>query len=239
MKIKRVSDATSRSFKMRLCHVSDTHGGFPRLFGRYDAVLHTGDFFPNSQWVRVGDKVKEAEYQLQWLKDNISNLKQQLQGHPYFFILGNHDFVSPEKVEEVLLDTGVLAFNLTDKFVLYNGVTFYGFPYIPAIGGNHWNYEREIPEMQVEVDKMVGVLNLNQIDVLACHAPISNCLDLSLSNQVLGSGVIAHALNYKIKTEMLPKYYCHGHIHEANGLTTRNGILISNAATTFHIIEVG
>lgn len=223
---------------MRLCHVSDTHGGFPRLHGRYDAIIHTGDFFPNSHWVVIGDKQKEASFQLQWLKDNISALKQQLQGHPYFFVLGNHDFVPAPEVEELLLDNGVLAFDLTNKFVTYGMVNFYGFPYVPAIGGNRWNYEKEIPEMQIEADKMVDVLNATYVDVLACHAPIHKCLDLSYGNEILGSSVIANALDYKIKPEMLPAIYLHGHIHEAHGLTIRNGMLVSNAAITYQIIEL-
>ena len=75
MKIKRVSDKFARSFRMRLCHVSDTHGHFPRLYGRYDCVLHTGDFFPNSHHVSAGNKIQEANFQMQWLKDNINEMK--------------------------------------------------------------------------------------------------------------------------------------------------------------------
>jgi hypothetical protein len=56
MKIKRVSDQISRNFKLRLLHISDTHGRFPDLYGRFDAVLHTGDFFPNSMAQYNGDK---------------------------------------------------------------------------------------------------------------------------------------------------------------------------------------
>lgn len=223
---------------MRLCHVSDTHGGFPRLHGKYDAVIHTGDFFPNSQHVMSGNKVQEAVYQMEWLKSNVSNLKAQLQGHPFLFVLGNHDFASPEMIEEFLKSENVAAINLTNKLVIHDMVAFYGFPYVPAIGGNHWNYEREQPEMMDEVDKMVEVLNRSYVDVLACHAPIYQCLDLSYGNQVLGSAVIANALDYKVSKEMMPSFYLHGHIHEAHGLTIRNNMFVSNAATTYQIIEV-
>lgn len=223
---------------MRLCHVSDTHGGFPRLHGKYDGVIHTGDFFPNSQHVMTGNKVQEAVYQMEWLKSNVSNLKAQLQGHPFFFVLGNHDFASPEMIESFLKSEGVKAFNLVDKKVFYEGVNFYGFPYVPAIGGNVWNYEREIPEMQVEVDKMVQVLNESYVDVLACHAPIHKSLDLSYGNQILGSTVIANALDYKVSKDMQPSFYLCGHIHESHGITVRNGMVVSNAATTYQILEV-
>lgn len=238
MKIKRVSDVFARNFKMRMCHISDSHGGFPRLHGRYDAVIHTGDFFPNSHHVMTGNKTQEAVFQMRWLEDHVTELKQQLQGHPYLFIEGNHDFVSPEMVEQFLISEGVRAINLTDKIVSHEGVNFYGFPYIPAIGGNKWNYEREIPEMQVECDKMAAILNATYTDVLACHAPIHQCLDLSYGNMILGSSVIANTLDYKINRDMMPTTYLCGHIHESHGLSLRNGMLVSNAATTYQIIEV-
>jgi Icc-related predicted phosphoesterase len=223
---------------MRLCHVSDTHGGFPRLHGRYDAVIHTGDFFPNSHHVQVGNKVQEAVFQMKWLEDHVGELKQQLQGHTMLFVLGNHDFVHPEKMQAFLNSEGVAAVNITEQVVNHMGVNFYGFPYVPAIGGNMWNYEKEIPEMQVEVDKMVEVLNKTYVDVLACHAPLHKCLDLSYANLILGSTVIANALDYKLDEGMKPMAYLCGHIHEAHGLTLRNGMLVSNAAITYQIIEV-
>lgn len=238
MKIKRVSDALVRKFKMRLCHVSDTHGGFPRLHGRYDVVVHTGDLFPNSHHVMVGNKVQEAVFQMQWLENHISDFKQQLQGHPFLFVLGNHDFAHPAKMEALLNAEGIQAIDLTDKIVTYQGVNFYGFPYVPAIGGNTWNYERNVMEMQDEIDKLVPVLNSTYVDILACHAPIYQCLDLSYGNQILGNSVMANALDYKISKDMTPATYLCGHIHEAHGLSVRNGMLVSNAAVTYQIIEV-
>lgn len=237
MKIKRVSDVVVRSFKMRLCHLSDTHSGFPRLHGRYDAIVHTGDFFPNSQNVMLGKRKAEAEFQMKWLQTNIKDMKAQLQGHPYLFVLGNHDFVPSQEVEAFLVSEGIKAIDLTDKVVTFEGVNFYGFPYVPSINGM-WNYEREIPEMQVEVDKMVKTLNSTYVDVLACHAPPHKCLDLSYGNEILGSTVIANALDYQINKDMMPTTYLCGHIHEAHGLTVRNGMLVSNAAVTYQVIEV-
>lgn len=238
MKIKRVSDAFVRNFKMRLCHVSDTHGGFPRLHGKYDVVVHTGDFFPNSHNVMTGNKVQEAVFQMKWLEDHIHDLKQQLQGHTMLFVLGNHDFVHPEKMQALLNSEGVAAISLHDQIISHAGVNFYGFPYVPAIGGNTWNYEREHSAMMDEVDKMVPILNATYVDVLACHAPLNKCLDLSYGNQILGNAVMANAIDFKLSKEMVPTNYLCGHIHESHGLTLRGGMLVSNAATTYQIIEV-
>ena len=237
MKIKRVSDVTARNFKMRLCHVSDTHGNLPRLYGRYDVVVHTGDFFPNSHHVMQANKTREMEFQLQWLRDNEANFKGWLQGHTLLYVLGNHDFLHPELMSQELNGMGIKAINLTDNLVTFDSVTFFGFPYVPYIDGT-WNFERHLPEMQVEVDKMVEVLNKTYVDVLCCHSPPYKVLDLTIGNEVIGSTAIADALDYKISKDMLPPVYLCGHVHEAHGMASRNGLLVSNAAITRHIIEV-
>ena len=237
MKIRRISDQFVRNFKMRALHVSDTHGQLPRLYGRFDVVIHTGDLFPNSHHVMQGNRVAEALFQHQWLQDELASFKKWLGGHPFYYVPGNHDFLASALMEQELAAEGIKVHDLTDKLLTFEGVNFYGFPYVPAINGM-WNYEREIPEMQVEADKMVEELNKTYVDVLVCHAPLYKCLDLSMSNQLLGSTVISDALDYKVSKDMQPTHYLCGHIHEAHGVTIRNGMLVSNAATTQHIIEV-
>lgn len=223
---------------MRLMHISDTHGGFPKLHKPFDIIVHSGDFFPNSHALyNNGDKKAEAVFQSEWLCLNINNMKKWLQDSPFLFILGNHDFINPVIMENLLKSEGINAINLTEKVVTHEGVNFYGFPYIPYISGD-WNYECQIPEMQVEVNKMVAQLNEKYIDVLVCHAPIYGTLDLTWGNEAVGSTVIAEALDYKISKEMMPSYYLHGHIHENSGIMLRGNLLVSNAATTQHIIEL-
>jgi Icc-related predicted phosphoesterase len=235
-KIKRVSDATSRKFQKRICHVSDTHGGFPRLHGRYDVVVHTGDFFPNSHHV-FSNKNLEMAFQLQWLRDNIPNIKQWLNGHTLIYVPGNHDFLHPDMMEYELQNAGVKAFGIANRLLSFEGTTFFGFPYVPTIDGS-WNYERAVPEMHQECEKMAEVLNQTFVDVLCCHAPPYGCLDLTYGNEVIGSTVIATMLDYKVARDMLPPVLLCGHVHEANGLRIRNGQLVSNAATTYQVIEV-
>lgn len=238
MKIKRVSDATARTFKMRLCHVSDTHGHFPTLYGRFDVVVHSGDFFPNSAHLSTGNKQLEMAFQLDWLRQQAPTIKQWLRGHPFLFTLGNHDFLHADLVTMTLSEAGILnARCLHDRVVNHDGVSFYGFPYVPAINGR-WNYERELPEMQDEVDRMVKKLNAEKVDVLVCHAPLANALDLHMGNFHLGSTVITNALDYSLEKDKVPSHYLCGHIHEAAGVHVRNGMLVSNAAVTQHVIEL-
>lgn len=222
---------------MRLLHVSDTHGGLLPLYGRYDVVLHTGDFFPNSKAKLLNNRTLEMAYQLDWLRQQVPNIKQWLHGHPLLYVPGNHDFLHPDIMEHELRSHGMEVLSLTGKITTFQGVNFYGFPYVPTIDGS-WNYERDIPEMQQEVDKMVEQLNTTHVDVLACHSPPYKALDLTYGNDIMGSTVLANALDYKISRDMMPTVYCCGHCHEAHGMTTRNGLLISNAATTRHVIEV-
>jgi Icc-related predicted phosphoesterase len=225
---------------MRLIHVSDTHGGFPRLHGKYDCVVHTGDFFPDGPFFKNGTKAQIAVWQMKWLEDHIDDMKQQLQGHPYLFIEGNHDFVNPQMVEMFLNSEGIKAIDLIDKIVNHEGINFYGFPYVPAINGQ-FNYEREIPEMQQEMDKMIAAITSTYstyVDVWVCHAPPHQTLDLSHGNMILGSSVIATALDYQIPEEKMPTHYLCGHIHDSHGITMRKDVLVSNAATTYHILEL-
>lgn len=221
----------------RLCHVSDTHGQFVPMFGRYDIVVHSGDFFPdppgNPQF-----KAQVGLWQLDWLQANLPVMKKWLNGSPFLFTLGNHDWAYPPMMEKILNDNGIKAICLHDEVVDFDDIHFYGFPYVPAINGQY-NYEREVPEMQIEVKKMVdSINNADYVDVMVCHAPPYQNLDYDISGQVLGSRVIANALDYEIWADKMPSYYLCGHIHSGNGITMRDKILISNAARSKHIIEI-
>ena len=237
MKVRKMSDPVVRNWRLRMMHVSDTHGGFPRLLGRFDCVLHTGDFFPNSQHCLLADKSKEMKFQLQWLRDNINDIRLWLGGRPLLYVPGNHDFLHQNAMEFELQSAGIEAYGIADRLFKFGDVNFYGFPYVPTINGN-WNYEREIPEMQKEADQMLAILNAVKVDVLACHCPPYKCLDLSYGNEILGSSVLSNMLDYGLAADKIPSIYCCGHIHEAHGLKVRNGVLVSNAATTYQIVEV-
>jgi len=222
--------------KLRICHVSDTHGRLPVLYGRFDCVVHSGDFFPNSEYV-FESKHSEMIWQLEWLRNCAPNIKSWLQGRPLFITFGNHDFLDADLIIEVLVKEGINAQSLHDKHVEFNGFTFYGFPYVPFISGK-WNYERELPEMQIEVNRMVKDLNNRKADILVCHSPLYNSLDLTIANQKMGSTIISAALNLQIKQENLPSHYLCGHCHEGNGISMIDKMLVSNAATTQHILEI-
>lgn len=223
---------------MRILHWSDNHGHIPSSFhGKYDVNLNTGDFFPNSHWLGQGEIAKEQRFQLQWLRDNVHYLKEKLQGHPFLYIPGNHCMLPANLMEFELQAAGIEAYSLTDRIFTFKGVNFYGHPYVPYIDGG-FNYERKLPEMQEEVNKMVTLLNSIYVDVLACHCPPYGCLDLAFTNTRYGCTCLANALDYKISKDMIPQVLLCGHVHDPCAVTMRNGLLVSNAATTQHIIEI-
>lgn len=231
---------------LRICHNSDNHGNFPVLYGKFSAVLNSGDFFPNSE--RCGNKPYEMEFQLNWLRNNIENgkFKEWLGNCPFLYVPGNHDFLPHYVMEEELRKAGIEAYDLTDQLVEFQGFNFYGFPYIPYCGG-FWNYELQLPEMQREVDLMVAKFRdyykSNQmIDVLVAHSPPYGNLDVTHGNSIIGNIPMANALDYKMFTENLtrigPSYYCCGHEHSSWGVSMRNDMLLSNAATSQIILEL-
>lgn len=231
MRKKHIVYDTANS-KLRVCHVSDNHSCWYKLYGKFSCIIHSGDFFPNSNDSSF-IKNREAAFQLEWLNNNIENMRQWTQGLPFFFILGNHDFISPELVEQTLRSNSIDATSISEKVGSYYGFNFYGFPYIPAIDGR-WSYEKDIPEMEVEVNKLIKVLNKEKIDILVTHSPLYGVLDRNDGGFNIGNTILTNAILYKAKN--IPKYILTGHNH-SRGVAIKNNILISNAATSFNIIE--
>lgn len=217
--------------------MSDTHARFPILKGQhYDAVIHTGDIFPDP--VLKIDLYDPVAFQIQWVKAHIEDFKKMLNGRPLLFVEGNHDFIPADQFEEILKAAGIEAYSLQDKVINYDGINFYGFPYVPHINGE-FNHERTSDDMAAHVDQMADVLNKTYVDVIAAHCPPAGFLDLAFEqNARFGNSAMAIGLDYKINKEMLPAYYLCGHVHSSRGITVRNGMVISNAATVFHVLEV-
>ncbi|HEX2549578.1 MAG TPA: metallophosphoesterase [Gammaproteobacteria bacterium] len=219
---------------LRICHISDTHGHFPELYGSYDIIVHSGDFCPNFTNI---SRDLDGDHQLNWLKSQMPNLKKWLGNYTFLFTLGNHDFLNPFVMEKELRKHKINAKCLHDQVVDCNDFSFYGFPYVPYINGS-FNYERTHPEMQKEIDKMVNVINSTHVDVLVCHAPPYQSLDKAKDFQNYGNLAMAQALDYKIDENKMPTHYLSGHIHESRGIKMRNSVLISNAAVFQQIIEI-
>ena len=220
---------------MRLLHLSDNHGSFEMLPLRgVDAVVHSGDFMPNKT---RGNLQIEPAYQKNWLHRYKDVLRAWMPPPmPFLFCRGNHDFMDPVPA---LQSFGLNAIDITNKFVEQGGVTFYGFPYVPWFTGE-WCGELEMWQMQKELETLVQVLDDKKPDVLVCHGPMYNVMDLAYGERC-GSKDLAHAVFSVAKH--FPKHFLCGHIHESHGesymeRSSGERMHLSNAATTFHVFEV-
>lgn len=218
---------------MRISHISDTHGKFPIIDNTAHYIIHSGDFFPNSEAIFADKRIEEARFQKEWLKSQLYNLKEKIGNKEFLFISGNHDFVPGDEMEEILKSAAIKAICLNDKVVSFAGLTFYGFPYITAIKGR-WNYECLVPEMERHCRELIDNISANKVDVIVAHSPL-HILNLAFDGRDCGNPILASKLFYQ--NELAVKYYLCGHCHEGHGIAIDNGILFSNAATVQHIIE--
>lgn len=216
----------------RLLHISDTHGRLPTLIGNFDVVVHSGDMSPN-----FSRDSTETQKEMYWWEENVERVKEWLQGTPFLFTLGNHDFLNGFWLEGMFRSHGIEAYCLHDRIVSLNNVNFYGFPYVPPINGSY-NFECYADEMDEHLRKMSAAINKTYVDVLVAHCPPYNCLDLSESGKHYGNTQLGTLLDYQTQRDMMPGYLLCGHIHAAHGITIRNGLLVSNAATVQQILEI-
>jgi len=203
---------------VKAVHISDTHGTFPKLPKDAEAVLHTGDFCPN---FIVTDHEMEAHLQRDWLKREQWTIKKWLGGRTMLVVQGNHDFT-------IISCEGVI--DITNRRYEFGGVSFYGFPWVPAFGP--WNWGANEHEMFERVNRIPW----GNIDVLMAHCPPHSVLDFCpsghIGNNQLSNAIIEHGDN-------LPKWLLCGHVHEqGGGINGYRTMTILNNATTQRVITL-
>lgn len=209
---------------MRILHISDWHGNFhlvPEIISRmneYDIVIASGDMIPDARGGLLFSENAQRNQidQPRWCVGNKQYFDLFVGDKPFFYCNGNHDFVS--------VASYLGAIDITNKLVSIDGFSMYGFPYINYINGT-WNYECGLNQMSERVKE------IPDCDILVCHAPFAGILD-----NKLGNASLANLFAYGEKP--LPKVVLSGHIHESNGVVVEDGVIFSNAATTYQIIEV-
>lgn len=229
-----------------IIHISDNHSTFPTLPPEIQVVVSSGDFLPNKT---RGIREIEERFQTQWVIENIPKFKTWLGDRRFLFCSGNHDFIDPCPI---LRKEGINATNITLSKREHNGVSFYGFPYIPWIGGE-WNYECHSNDMYLYVQKLKEVL-LQGVDVLVAHCPPYGILDADFVirdgphsivvpkwTEHCGNLHLTNLLSYQmdeIPEHLRPKYLLTGHMHQHYGWSEMFGITISQAATQVHTLEI-
>lgn len=222
---------------MKILHFSDNHSTLP-VFPEeeFDLIVCSGDFLPNSN--NYLNRKEEVRFQENWLVQNEQRLVEWIGKKRFLFCGGNHDFISPVPL---MRRFGIDAFDITNAHHEFDGVQFYGFPYIPYTGAM-WNYETTPQMMSDLFDNVINRINDNQIDVLVTHSPIYGYCDKEdhRGGQRFGSTVMDNLLKYR--AQRLPQLMLCGHIHHGRPFSdypysgSEPKMLISNAATRVHIL---
>ncbi|MGY5846291.1 metallophosphoesterase family protein [Salegentibacter sp. HM20] len=196
---------------MKLICVADTHNQHQALQLPYgDVLIHAGDFSDHGN-------EKETRDFINWLA---------AQPHPYkIFIGGNHDFYLENPVSDNLLSKlPKNVFYLKDSGITINGFEFWGSPYTPVRA--RWAFSRERgPDIRKHWEKIP-----ESTQVLITHSPAYGILDnLYIDGRHVGCEELATQLK-----RIQPKIHVFGHIHEAHGSSTKNGITHINACYLDH-----
>lgn len=219
---------------MKICHISDLHSDLPTL-PDCDLVINSGDWMPNSAFRKYGNEL-EAKFQNEWLESKVQEISTWLGQRPMIFVQGNHDYTNPS---QVLNKYNLNIIDITNQFLRYKDLTFYGFPFIPAEDDSkNWNYRRRQELMELELEEVSNTLAQNQVeqlDFFVCHCPPWGIMD-TCPNQQRQFG--NKALTEKLQKDFKPKHLLCGHIHGAGGQTEFQGIKISQAARIQNIIDL-
>ncbi len=220
----------------RIAHLSDTHGTFPTLPDNVEIIVHTGDFYPDAPRTFNGMSYKDNSiiFQTQWIHAHIENMKNMLQDRPLVIIGGNHCFKSAHETAFVLNKHGIQATGLEDSIGTVNDVCFYGFPWVYTINSQAFFHQCNEREMKEKLSIAKNHLLMHDVDIFLSHGPLFEILD---GSQKYGNLQLKDMLD-SLPFSKRPVAFCHGHIHESNGISIYSNMLISNAATTINVIEI-
>jgi Icc-related predicted phosphoesterase len=193
--------------------ISDTHGKHEELgILSGDVLVHSGDFCN-------GFEIDEAD---------LLGLDRWFGEQRFDRILcvgGNHDFAAQAKRArgERVFENAVY---LEDDVCEFDGVKFYGAPWIPEL--EEWAYylpdhDRQNKWSQIPADT----------DVLITHCPPHGILDQTSGGMSVGCRFLRDAVN-----GLSLKVHCFGHVHSGHGQKRQAMTLFCNAAVAGHDYDI-
>lgn len=212
---------------MKIAHVSDTHGLLEPIRGDAEVIVHSGDFLPNRT---RGLRVSEETTQPAWVAYNEARIRKWVDHRTFVLCRGNHDYVDPIPM---MREMGIDAYGIDDRMLHLDGISFYGFPWVPYFSGE-WNHEVSPRELTARLDAAEPLIAA--CDILVAHCPIYGVLDMTQEGERAGSKPMRKLLQ---RAERVPNLYLCGHIHEQGGALQRwsRDIDVSNAACSQRILD--
>jgi Icc-related predicted phosphoesterase len=196
--------------------ISDTHtkhfeidAQLKEIYGNHpDAIIvHAGDIsYRGRKW--------EVEEFTEWYS-----------GLPFkhkIMIAGNHDFLfedSPEAAKDILDRIGPGIIYLNDSGVELEGLKFWGSPVTP------WFHDWAFNRVEEKINEHWDLIPVDT-NILITHGPPYLTLDATKSGLRVGCPELAN----KIKDLSDLKVHVFGHIHEADGIVEKDGVIYVNAS---------
>jgi len=196
--------------------ISDTHtkhyeidAQLKEIYGNHpDAIIvHAGDIsYRGRKW--------EVEEFTEWYS-----------GLPFkhkIMIAGNHDFLfedSPEAAKDILDRIGPGIIYLNDSGVELEGLKFWGSPVTP------WFHDWAFNRVEEKINEHWDLIPVDT-NILITHGPPYLTLDATKSGLRVGCPELAN----KIKELSDLKVHVFGHIHEADGVVEKDGVIYVNAS---------
>lgn len=193
---------------MKIVCISDTHN-FKIKIPKCDLVLHAGDM------TKQGSEEEYKEF-LEWYSEVPATHK--------VVIPGNHDFFCQRKETqsiEMAAQLGVTMLNCSSVDI--GGFKIYGYPWQPRF--YDWAFNANSDELKRMAAK------IPECDILISHGPPKGILDKVKYAEVGQDPHVGdiHLLNRIL--EIKPRLVVTGHIHEASGTLSKDGIQFINAST--------
>lgn len=198
---------------MKIVVTSDTHGGHEALGCLSgDVLIHCGDveniFAPDFGALEAIDH---------WF--GYQDFER------IFLVGGNHDRQLQERAASQSHPLRNAVY-LEDCAVEFGGLTFYGAPWVPDLGGMaYYADDVALARAWAEIP--------SEIDVLITHTPPAGVLDRSSRGMALGCPHLARRL-----TQISPALHCFGHVHAAAGSVEIGGTTYVNASAVNSHYEI-
>lgn len=133
---------------MRICGISDIHGNLIKDIPKCDVLCICGDIVPLDIQRQMDDSIK-------WFQNEFANWVKNLPCKKVIAVPGNHDFYLENKLKEwkgfvedyEIYTDGKVRF-LVDELFNYEGVSFYGTPWINPILFGKWAFEYSTDEVE-------------------------------------------------------------------------------------------